>query len=105
MLSARISPAGSEEIAKTFHPAEFDADARAGLARNAGMRHLVITARHHDGCAMFGSRADRLNIVDATPFGRAPVRELTQARAPRSRPVARAERRGDLRRLEHGEHG
>lgn len=79
MFKARIPLAEYEEIARTFHPVEFDADAWADLARDAGMRYLVITAKHHDGFAMFGSRADRFNIVDATPFGRDPVRELARA--------------------------
>jgi alpha-L-fucosidase len=83
MFKARIPVAEYEEIARTFDPVEFDAVEWADLAKAAGMRYLVITAKHHDGFAMFGSKADRFNIVDATPFRRDPVRELAEACAGR----------------------
>jgi len=83
MFKARIPVAEYEALAKGFDPTGFDADEWAELATEAGMKYLVITAKHHDGFAMFGSRADRFNIVDATPFGRDPIRELAEACARR----------------------
>ncbi len=47
------------------------------------MKYVVITAKHHDGFAMFASAADGFNIVDATPFGRDPIAELAAACAKR----------------------
>ena len=44
-----------------------------------GMKYIVITAKHHDGFAMFKSSASPYNIVDATPFGRDPMKELAEA--------------------------
>jgi alpha-L-fucosidase len=46
------------------------------MAKDAGMKYIVITAKHHDGFAMFRSKADPFNIYDATPFKRDPLKEL-----------------------------
>lgn len=66
------------ETAESFNPVEFDAKAIVSLAKNAGMKYIVITSKHHDGFAMFDS-AHPFNIVDATPFGRDPMKELAEA--------------------------
>ena len=68
-----------KKLAKTFNPVKFDAKAVAGLAKAAGMKYIVITSKHHEGFAMYHSKASRFNIVDATPFGRDPIRELVDA--------------------------
>jgi alpha-L-fucosidase len=41
------------KLADQFHPDHFDADAWAGIAKAGGMRYMVLTARHHDGFALF----------------------------------------------------
>ena len=68
-----------KELAKTFNPVDFDADAIAKLARDAGMKYIVITAKHHDGFAMYESKACDFNIVDATPWGKDPMKDLAAA--------------------------
>jgi alpha-L-fucosidase len=68
-----------KEVASTFNPTKFDADAIVSLAKNAGMKYIIITSKHHDGFAMFHSRASDFNIIDATPFGRDPMKELSEA--------------------------
>jgi len=68
-----------KEIAKDFNPSEFDAKAIAKLAKDAGMKYIIITSKHHEGFAMFKSEADPFNIVDATPFARDPMKELSAA--------------------------
>ncbi len=65
--------------AKDFYPVNFDANAIAQLAKNAGMKYIIITSKHHDGFAMYHSKASKFNIVDTTPFGRDPMKELAQA--------------------------
>jgi alpha-L-fucosidase len=65
-------------VAKEFNPTEFDARAIAKLAKAAGMKWIIITSKHHDGFAMFDSKHP-FNIVDATPFGRDPMKELAEA--------------------------
>ena len=75
----RIPIAEYEQLAKQFNPVEFDADEWMALASRAGMKYLVFTAKHHDGFAMYHSKVDPYNIVDATPFGRDPIAELAAA--------------------------
>lgn len=75
----RIPNAEYARFAEQFDPTEFNADAWARLAREAGMRYLVYTAKHHEGFAMYRSKCDPYNIVDATPFGRDPLKELAAA--------------------------
>ena len=70
MNRAAIPVAEYEKLAGRFNPVNFNADEWVQLARDAGTRYLVITAKHHDGFAMFHSKVSRFNIVDATPFKR-----------------------------------
>ena len=68
-----------ENLAKIFNPIYFSADEWIRLARDCGMKYFVFTSKHHDGFAMFKSKADPFNIVDATPFGRDVTAELAEA--------------------------
>lgn len=68
-----------EKLASTFEPVNFDAKAIARLAKDAGMKYIVITSKHHDGFAMYDSDANDFNIVDATPWNKDPMKELAQA--------------------------
>ena len=76
MARAEIPVKEYEKIAENFNPVKYDAEAWVTLAKNAGMKYIVITSKHHDGFAMFHSNASKYNIVDATPFGRDPLKEL-----------------------------
>ena len=76
MARAEIPVKEYEKIAENFNPVKYDAEAWVTLAKNAGMKYIVITSKHHDGFAMFHSSASKYNIVDATPFGRDPLKEL-----------------------------
>ncbi len=58
---------------------KFDAEAWVKMAEDAGMKYIVITSKHHDGFAMYGSKVSKYNIVDATPFKRDPLKELAAA--------------------------
>ena len=66
-------------LAGDFNPSKFDADAIARLAKDAGMKYIVITSKHHEGFAMYHSKVNAFNIVDATPFKRDPLKELAEA--------------------------
>jgi alpha-L-fucosidase len=79
MHKASIPVSEYQALAPEFNPTEFNADAWVSMAKAAGVRYIVITAKHHDGFAMFKSKADRFNIYDATPFKRDPLKELTAA--------------------------
>lgn len=67
------------ENASHFNPQEFNADSLVLLARDAGMKYLVFTTKHHDGFAMFQSDASNFNIIDYTTFGRDIVDEVAAA--------------------------
>jgi alpha-L-fucosidase len=77
MHSAKISRPEYGALAKEFNPSKFDVKAIAQLAKDAGMKYIIITSKHHEGFAMFHSKGDSFNIVDATPFARDPMKELS----------------------------
>jgi len=79
MNRAKIPVGEYEHLTSQFNPVKFDADAWVRMARDAGMKYIVITSKHHDGFAMYGSKASRYNIVDATPFHRDVMKELADA--------------------------
>jgi alpha-L-fucosidase len=79
MNRGRISVADYQKLPAQFNPTNFNAEAWVKLAKAAGMKYIVITAKHHDGFAMFHSQADPFNIYDATPFKRDPLAELAVA--------------------------
>ena len=68
-----------EALARRFDPEKFNPDAIVALAKAAGMKFIVLTAKHHDGFAMFHTAQDRYDIVDATPYKRDVVKELADA--------------------------
>jgi len=76
MYRARIPVAEYEPLAAQFNPVRFNAAEWVSLAKKAGQKYLVITAKHHDGFCLFKSAHTRYNIVDATPFGRDPLKDL-----------------------------
>lgn len=68
-----------EEVATQFNPVNWNADTIVALAKRAGMRSIVITSKHHDGFCMYKSAYTRFNVVDATPFKRDVLKELSDA--------------------------
>jgi alpha-L-fucosidase len=79
MHDAKIPVGRYRAYAKEFNPIQFNADQWVSLAKAAGMKYIVITSKHHDGFAMFDSKASDWSIVKATPFGRDPLKELAAA--------------------------
>jgi len=69
----------SEKVVSVFNSVKFDAEEWIRMIKGAGMKYVIITAKHHDGFAMYPSEASRYNIRDATPFKRDPMRELAAA--------------------------
>ncbi len=69
-----------DNLYRSFDPVEFDAAEWVALARDAGMRYLVFTTKHHDGFSMFDSDVTDYKITSpACPFGRDVVKELADA--------------------------
>jgi alpha-L-fucosidase len=79
MNTGKIPVADYRAYAKEFNPVKFNADEWVRTARDAGMKYIVITSKHHDGFAMFDSKASDWNIVKGSPFGRDPLKELAAA--------------------------
>ncbi len=79
MNRCKIPVAEYQERAKSFNPVNYDADAWVKLAKEAGMKYIVITAKHHDGFALFDSKASKWNVVDATAYGKDLLKPLADA--------------------------
>ncbi|MEZ2442721.1 alpha-L-fucosidase [Chitinophaga sp. RCC_12] len=67
------------DVAKQFHPEQWNADSIVLLAKAAGMKSVVMTSKHHDGFCMFHTAYTDYNVVDATPFKRDVLKELSDA--------------------------
>lgn len=76
MLKSKIPLKEYTEYAKSFNPEQFDAKEWVSIARRAGMKYIVITAKHHDGFAMYNSQCSSYNVVEGTAFKRDPIKEL-----------------------------
>ena len=79
MWQAKIPAAIYEKVASTFNPVNFDADQWAKFAKEAGIRYLVITAKHHEGFSMYDSKISDFTIVKASPYGKDPMKMLAEA--------------------------
>ncbi|MBC9934800.1 alpha-L-fucosidase [Chitinophaga qingshengii] len=79
MNRAKAPAAEYAQVAKTFNPQGFDADEWATIAREAGVKYLVITAKHHEGFSMFDSKVTDFDIVKASPYGKDPMKALSRA--------------------------
>jgi len=78
MFREQIPVATYEQLAAKFNPTQFDAAAWVQLAKDAGMRYLVITAKHHDGFAMYDSPSHPYNVVSGTPFAHDLMKDLAR---------------------------
>lgn len=59
-----------EKLPGFFNPTQFDAKEWVQMAKDAGMKYITITSKHHDGFAMFDSKISDYNIVKKTPYGK-----------------------------------
>jgi alpha-L-fucosidase len=87
MNRARIPVSEYEGLAKQWNPTRYDPAAWVQLAKDAGMKYIVITAKHHDGFALFDSKVDRWDVVDATPYKRDVLKQLADACAKAGMPL------------------
>jgi alpha-L-fucosidase len=68
-----------QAMAKQFNPVRYDPDAWVRMAKDAGMKYIVITSKHHDGFALFETKASKWNVVDATVYGKDLLKPLAEA--------------------------
>ncbi|UQZ82250.1 Alpha-L-fucosidase [Paenibacillus konkukensis] len=79
MLRGQIPVREYEQIAGEFNPVRYNAEEWVKAAKAAGMKYLVITAKHHDGFALYDSKVSDFNIVKRTPYARDPMKDLADA--------------------------
>jgi len=79
MIYEKLSIKEYGSLANDFNPNLFNADQWVKTAKDAGMKYMVLTTKHHDGFAMYNSPSSDYNIVRKTPFKRDPVKELAAA--------------------------
>ena len=79
MFRAPVPVRQYETLTSQFNPVKYNADEWVKLAKDAGMKYIVITSKHHDGFALFKSAVSTYNVVDATPFKRDILKELADA--------------------------
>ena len=79
MNNARIPVSEYEKYAAAFNPVGFDADEWVRLVKQAGMKYIVITSKHHDGFCLWDSKVTDWDIMDAAPFKRDILAELAGA--------------------------
>ena len=69
MHYGRIPVDEYQRYSKQFDPVDYDPDAWVRMAKEAGMKYIVITAKHHDGFALFDTAVSDWDVVDSTPHG------------------------------------
>lgn len=79
MNGAKVPVGEYEEIVSQFNPVKFNADEWVRVARQAGMKYIVITSKHHDGFCLWDSDVSDYDIIDRTPFKRDILKELSVA--------------------------
>lgn len=79
MNQAKIPVSEYRQVAQSFNPIHFNADEWTQLAQDAGIKYMVITAKHHEGFSMFDTKVSDFDIVDATPYKKDPMKALSAA--------------------------
>ncbi|MHC1766263.1 MAG: alpha-L-fucosidase [Verrucomicrobiia bacterium] len=74
----QIPIAEYDQLYTRFNPTKFDADAWVKAARDAGMKYIVLTTKHHDGFCLWDTKQTDFNIM-RSPFARDAVKELSAA--------------------------
>ena len=68
-----------EQFIRSFNPVKYDADTWARTARDAGMKYIIITSKHHDGFGLFDSKVSGYDIVHASPYKRDVIKAISEA--------------------------
>jgi alpha-L-fucosidase len=79
MQQAKIPVSEYEQLARQFNPIKFNADEWVRIAKDTGMKYIVITSKHHDGFCIWDSKVTDYDIAKATPFKKDVLKELARA--------------------------
>lgn len=77
MSTAKIPVEEYEPFGKMFNPVRFEATQWVKIAKDAGMKYIVITSKHHDGFSMWDSKVSKYDIVDFSPYGKDVLKALS----------------------------
>jgi alpha-L-fucosidase len=78
MNNRKMTVADYEKLPPQFNPTDYNPAEWVALAKAAGMKYITITSKHHDGFAMFGTKQNHWNIVDATPYKKDVLKMLAE---------------------------
>ena len=78
MNNQQIPIKSYEKLPSFFNPTEFNPAEWVQMAKDAGMKYITITSKHHDGFAMFDSKVSDYNIVKKTPYGKDVLKMLAE---------------------------
>jgi len=79
MNIAKIPVVEYKKFAGQYNPIKYDPVSWVKMAKDAGMKYIVITSKHHDGFALFDSKVTDWDVVDASPYGKDLLRPLAEA--------------------------
>lgn len=78
MFNQKIPHNTYKRLADFFNPQQYSAKEWVQIAKAAGMKYITVTTRHHDGFSMFKTAASPYNIIEASPYGKDPMKELAE---------------------------
>jgi len=76
MYQQKLNKATYEKLPDFFNPQAFNAAEWVKMVKDAGMKYITITSKHHDGFAMWATKQSTWNIVDRTPYGKDVLKQL-----------------------------
>jgi alpha-L-fucosidase len=79
METGKIPTSDYEQFAKQFNPTKFNAKEWVSIAKDAGVKYIVITSKHHDGFCLWDSKVSNYDVMDYAPIHRDILKELTAA--------------------------
>jgi alpha-L-fucosidase len=79
MNTAHVPIPEYEKFVHAFNPVDYDPDTWVRIAKEAGMKYIIITSKHHEGFAIFNSKVSSYDIMDATPYKRDAIKALADA--------------------------
>ena len=78
MNNQNISISEYEKLPSFFNPIDYDPVEWVSMVKEAGMKYITITSRHHDGFSMFDTKMSDYNIVQSTPYGKDIIKLLAE---------------------------